>query len=443
MVTSQVLTLPAAGARGSCGASKASTAVLLRFPCKEEPRLKQASGPALNVWGSFDGIPEPTRHGVIVNEAAPAKKQSLHAAKLTGADGYIVTKPEGYVVSSTKKTSSPDGYVVSSSKDGYVVSGSKDGYVVSTQRAGSSPDGYVVSNPEGYVVSSTRKAGSPDGYVVSGSKDGYVVSGSKDGYVVSTQNAGGYVVSSTGAANGSAPAQVGACSFLTLNPGLYYHKSPPMLTYGYAVSGVPCERAASAAAVTGALDRAGAKTFPTTYSLWLKPTLPAVSQQRGVCLLHQLLSPALGAAAAIMMISAAAALPALTQSCLQHVQACQGQYCRTCRINQAPAAVICCCRPILRLVLIAASCWHVHRATGLQPGGVCPAALVRQHRDIPVQHADAFPRRARRRLLLQRGRHGAQAAGHLLGRQESAEQLGEGSVEQACHAALTVPHTLR
>jgi hypothetical protein len=302
VVTSQVLTLPAAGARGgSCGASKASTAVLLRFPCKEEPRQKQASGPALNVWGSFDGVPEPTRRGVIVNEAAPAKKQSLHAAKLTGADGYVVTNPEGYVVSSTaarkagsSSSSSPDGYVVSGNKDGYVVSGSKDEYVVSTQRAGSSssPDGYVVSstNPEGYVVSSssTRKSGSPDGYVVSGSKDGYVVS---------TQNAGGYVVSSTGAAaaaNGSAPAQVGACSFLTLNPGLYYHKSPPMLTYGYAVSGVPCERAASAAAVTGALDRAGAKTFPTTYSLWLKPSLPAVSQQRSVqyLLLEQVYPPA-------------------------------------------------------------------------------------------------------------------------------------------------------
>lgn len=270
MVTSQVLTVPAGGAR-SCSASKTSTAVLLRFPCREEPRLKQASGPALNVWGSFEGIPQPSRQGVIVNEAAPAKKQSLHAAKLAGAaagaDGYVVTGPEGYVVSAKKAgRATPDGYVVSAqqagSPDGYVVSG-KDGYVVSGNK-----DGYVVSNAkDGYIVSAQN----------AGSKDGYIVSGNKDGYVVSTQSAGGYVVSTAGSVNGTGVAQVGACSFLTLNPGLYYHKSPPMLTYGYAVSGVPCERAASALAVTGALDRAGAKTFPTTYSLWLKPTLPAVS----------------------------------------------------------------------------------------------------------------------------------------------------------------------
>jgi hypothetical protein len=280
VVTSQVLTVPAEGAR-NCGASKASTAVLLRFPCKEEPRLKQASGPALNVWGSFDGTPQPTKAGVIVTESAPVKKQSLHAAKLSGADGYVVTDPEGYVVSA-KKAASPNGYVVSTQG-----AGSKpEGYVVSAQGAGSKPDGYVVSgqqagSPNGYVVSA--QGAKPEGYVVSahGAKpDGYVVStqGSKpSGYVVSTQSAGGYVVSSTGSSDTSAAAQVGACSFLTLNPGLYFHRAPPMFTYGYAVSGVPCERAASALAATNALDRAGAKTFPTTYSLWLKPSLPAVS----------------------------------------------------------------------------------------------------------------------------------------------------------------------
>jgi hypothetical protein len=281
VVTSQVLTAPAGGAR-SCGASRSSTAVLLRFPCKEEPRLKQASGPALNVWGSFEGIPQPSKAGVIVTESAPVKKQSLHAAKLSGANGYVVTSAEG-VVASANKAASPNGYVVSAQGAG----NKPDGYVVSGQHAGS-PNGYVISaqgaKPDGYVVSA--RGSKPDGYVVStqgagSNADGYVVSsqhaGSPNGYVVSTQSAGGYVVSGASASNTSTAAQVGACSFLTLNPGLYFHRAPPMFTYGYAVSGVPCERAASALAATNALDRAGAKTFPTTYSLWLKPSLPAVS----------------------------------------------------------------------------------------------------------------------------------------------------------------------
>jgi hypothetical protein len=115
---------------------------------------------------------------------------------------------------------------------------------------------------------------SPSGYVVSGTDTPATTAG----YVVSSTPAStsDYVVSST-SANTSSSSTVGACSFLTLNPGLYYHKSPPMFTYGYVVSGVPCERAASALAATSALERQGARTFPTTYSLWMKPTLPAVS----------------------------------------------------------------------------------------------------------------------------------------------------------------------
>lgn len=295
IVTSQVLTVPAGDPR-SCRASKASTAVLLRFPCKEEPRLKQASGPALNVWGSFDGIPQPTKHGMIVTESAPVKTaaaQPRRAAKLidSRADGYVVSSsgshnPGGYVVSGSG-SSTPSGYVVSSSSN-------PNGYVVSSTGAGSSS-----SSPAGPIVIATNNAGTSDGYVVSSAgantPAGYVVSttdaNAPAGYVVSTTDAkapAGYVVSSNG---GNAPAgyvvstagvnssvtSSGACSFLTLNPGLYYHKSPPMFTYGYVVSGVPCDRAASALAATTELNKAGAKTFPTTYSLWLKPSLPAVS----------------------------------------------------------------------------------------------------------------------------------------------------------------------
>lgn len=160
MLTSQVLAAPAGR---NCGASKSSTAVVVRFPCKEEARLKQdATGPALNVWGSFEGAPQPSKAGMIVNEAAPAQRQAMQASKT---------------------------------------------------------------------------------------------------------------------ANGISTARNNGCSFLTVNPGLYFHKSPPMFTYGYVVSGVPCEAAASALAVTSALQRSGGRTFPTTYSLWLKPTLPSVSVQ--------------------------------------------------------------------------------------------------------------------------------------------------------------------
>lgn len=156
VLTSQVLAAPAGR---NCGASKSSTAVVVRFPCKEEARLKQdATGPALNVWGSFEGAPQPSKAGMIVNEAAPAQRQAMQASKT---------------------------------------------------------------------------------------------------------------------ANGISTARNNGCSFLTVNPGLYFHKSPPMFTYGYVVSGVPCEAAASALAVTSALQRSGGRTFPTTYSLWLKPTLPS------------------------------------------------------------------------------------------------------------------------------------------------------------------------
>jgi hypothetical protein len=247
VVTSQVLTVPA-GDPKSCRGSKTSTAVLLRFPCTEEPRQKQASGPALNLWGSFDGIPTPTRSGVVVTEAgaAPAK-HSLHATKLSGhsASRTSATNPNGYVVSGTSGAATPAGYVVSSTNSG-----------------AAAPEGYVVSGaaPNGYVVSNTDTPATTAGYVVSGTP------ASTSGYVVSSTNA-----------NTSSSSGTGACSFLTINPGLYYHKTPPMFTYGYVVSGVPCERAQSALAATTALERAGARTFPTTYSLWMKPTLPAVS----------------------------------------------------------------------------------------------------------------------------------------------------------------------
>lgn len=185
VVTSQVLTTPDTGRQHSCGGSKTSTAVVLRFPCQEEARLKQAAGPALNVWGSFDGVPQPTRTGIIVNEAAPAAARRQSAT----------------VHASAAK-------------------------LVDAAAAGDANNSANATQP---------------------------------------------------ATNGTAPIK-GNCSFLTVSPGLYFHRSPPMFTYGYVVSGLPCQQAASALATTQALEKAGgARTFATTYSMWLKPTLPAVS----------------------------------------------------------------------------------------------------------------------------------------------------------------------
>jgi hypothetical protein len=148
----------------------------MRFPCSEGPREKQATGPALNVWASLEGMPKPSKQGMrvvissIVNEMGPAARQQGAA-----------------------------------------------------MRAGTSS-------------------------------------------------------SST---DGSVPATTSACSLLTLNPGLYNHRSPPLMTYGYSISGLPCARVASASAATSVLEAAGAKSFPTTYSIWLKPAVPAVSEPFG------------------------------------------------------------------------------------------------------------------------------------------------------------------
>lgn len=180
MLTTQVL-------RSGCIPSKRSAAVVMRFPCKEGPREKLATGPALNIWASFDGVPKPTQHGMIVNEMGPAQRQSIKPSSNIAATAAAAT-------------------------------------------------------------------------------------------TMNSNNSSTYAM--TGAAAGAA-----GCNLLTLNPGLYFHRNPPVYTYGYVVSGLPCQKAASASAVTSMLESAGATSFATTYSLWLKPAVPAVSAHVHACML--------------------------------------------------------------------------------------------------------------------------------------------------------------
>jgi hypothetical protein len=66
-----------------------------------------------------------------------------------------------------------------------------------------------------------------------------------------------------------------------LNPGIYFHRVPPMYLYGYTVSSVPCEAvSAIQLAETAARFQAegnGTRQYASQYGLWIVPSLPGVS----------------------------------------------------------------------------------------------------------------------------------------------------------------------
>lgn len=72
-----------------------------------------------------------------------------------------------------------------------------------------------------------------------------------------------------------------SCTFTTMNPGIYFHRVPPMYLYGYTVRDVPCEAfTAAQLAETAArvkADGKGASQYPSQYGLWIVPSLPGVS----------------------------------------------------------------------------------------------------------------------------------------------------------------------
>ncbi|WIA35713.1 hypothetical protein OEZ86_004115 [Tetradesmus obliquus] len=75
------------------------------------------------------------------------------------------------------------------------------------------------------------------------------------------------------AAGAATPAAASSCNLTTLNPGLYFHRSPPLYLYGYSVQGLPCQRLQAGHAAMQAAGSSGAAA--TQSGLWLLPSLPA------------------------------------------------------------------------------------------------------------------------------------------------------------------------
>eukprot|EP00775_Hariotina_reticulata_P001852 gene1852-2185_t len=63
-----------------------------------------------------------------------------------------------------------------------------------------------------------------------------------------------------------------------MNPGIYFHRVPPIYLYGYTVRNVPCEAfTAAQLAETAArikADGKGASQYAGQYGLWIVPSLP-------------------------------------------------------------------------------------------------------------------------------------------------------------------------
>uniref|UniRef100_A0A383V698 Pherophorin domain-containing protein n=1 Tax=Tetradesmus obliquus TaxID=3088 RepID=A0A383V698_TETOB len=68
-------------------------------------------------------------------------------------------------------------------------------------------------------------------------------------------------------------AAAASCNLTTLNPGLYFHRSPPLYLYGYSVQGLPCQRVQKGLAAMQAAGSSGAAA--TQSGLWLLPSRPA------------------------------------------------------------------------------------------------------------------------------------------------------------------------